>query len=116
MLSERGSFLWQLAGDVVECGTFQMSVTSTLSTLSGCSEGTSGGRPDSSSSTQPGPRVPPPDYDAADSGTGDSDNEDITPTISRIDLSKHTNHHCKTADHPGQLFQLGLKYRKYFAL
>uniref|UniRef100_A0A914VDR1 Uncharacterized protein n=1 Tax=Plectus sambesii TaxID=2011161 RepID=A0A914VDR1_9BILA len=63
-----------------------VSLTSTLSTLSGCSEvASSGGRPDSSQASMP--HVPQPDYDAADSGTGDSDNDDITPTISRIDLS-----------------------------
>lgn len=84
-----------------------MSLSSTLSSLSACSDGAgenfTSSRLQLQSSflhahnnnnnnnvippmpTDP-PPLPPPDYDFADSGTGDSDNDDVTPTISQQNL------------------------------
>ena len=80
-----------------------LSVTSTLSTLSGCSEtlsyssngrqGGSGNSPMMDRGPVP-PAMPPPDYDTADSGTGDSESEDVTPNISRLNLSTKFIHCC----------------------
>lgn len=79
-----------------------ISLASTLSTLSGCSDATGSSvmshqrlRQTESVSRdvippmpQGPPPVPPPDYDAADSGTGDSENDDVTPTLSQQNLGK----------------------------
>lgn len=65
-----------------------VSVSSTLSTLSGCSDAGSLDGSTTQSQQQRQGRLIANDNEFPDSGTGDSESEDVTPTISRQNLGK----------------------------